>query len=488
MTHTPSTSRRSVLQKGLCSLALPVLSDIGLFGIAACKAETSAEGNQSGPSNARADYALLQGKLNDGGTVLLDRVYYIPTTLYVSGNTQVRGRGGAKLVWVGSPNQSILKDTSLRDSSIRNDNILLEDFEIDGGNLATGSKDQLAIEFYRTRNITIRRLTVHGVGGSGIRWGNSFIDTINVVVENCTIYDCRVGDALQGSGRQIVLRNNVIGTQTSRSSFGDTGIALLMDFDRKTNPDSLFSNQVKILGNQILGNYRDTGFTGVGGRMQTGIACGPFSVGFSSDITIQDNIISGCYVNIWLTSMSNITIGDNTLKKHYSNLTGNLRLDNVSNVHIYKNKIDVSYPSNNSGACAILLHSRRSIYGNSVFEGKISDISIENNIINGIKSCGIRMEFGEINIHPHYISRIDNVVVSGNNFYGVKNPVFLAPVTGETLKTFTGLTVEDNISDNQTSDFITMLGRKSQYSQIKIRKNSLPNGATLMSGTGTRID
>ncbi|MGN7161583.1 right-handed parallel beta-helix repeat-containing protein [Sphingomonas sp. SAFR-052] len=487
MFRYPVVSRRSILGTSLHSLTIPLLSGTGLVGISACRAETPKE-RALVADTPPDDHRTLQSMLNKGGIITLDRTYSVADTLYVSGNTHVRGINNARIVWTGPTNRSIIRDTSTRTSSIRNRNIILENFEIDGGDLATGGADQFAIEFYRTGNVILRRLIIHGIGGSGVRWGNSYLDTTDILVENCTIFDCRLGDALQGSGRRITLRNNNIGTQFSRNNFGDTGIALLMDFDRISNPEGLYSSQVHIIGNHIRGNHPSFNNSRIFNKAQTGIACGPFNTSFPSFINIERNHIEDCYVNIWISSMRKIIISDNFLEPHYSNLTGNVRLDNVSDTEIYLNKIYITHLADTNESSAITIQSRRSIYGKSVFDGDVSNINIFSNTIFGYKSSGIRFEFGEKNTNPPHISKIDAVHINGNFFIGIRYPVIVAPVTGETPDTFSYLSVTNNSSDIDTETFITFLGRKSQYRKIVIHQNEIPNRSTLMSGTGTSVE
>lgn len=487
MTRNPVVSRRSIVGNSFYSLAIPLLPSAGLFGVSACHAEIPKERTLA-PNAGLDDHRILQSMFDKGGVIVIDRTYLVADTLYLSGNTHVRGINNARIVWTGPADRSIIRDTSTRTPSTRNRNITLENFEIDGGDLVTGRADQFAIEFYRTGNVVLRHLVIHGIGGSGVRWGNSYLDTTDIIVEYCTIFDCQLGDALQGSGRRITIRNNIIGTSSSKSNFGDTGIALLIDFDRVSNPLSLYSSNVLIIENRIQGNYDNTGFTGIGGKAQTGIACGPFNIDFSSSIKIEKNYITGCYVNIWLSSMKDIVVSNNFLGRHFSDLTGNTRLDNVSNAEISYNKIYCFYSTEHDKSCAILITSRRSIYGNSMFDGNVSNITISENIIHGSKSNGVRFEFGEINVDPHHISIITNVNITGNSFFGVRFPIILAPVTGDTPRTFTDVVISNNTSDIATQEFMIFFGRKSQYRRITIRGNNIPDRATLVSGTGTNIE
>lgn len=208
-------------------------------------------------ASSSSDHALLQAALDRRGIVRLNRSYVIDKPLTVRGDTQIIGnaavRGQARIVWHGPPAQPILRDGSVVNSAEVNHNILLQDFEIAGN--SGGDPGQIGIEFYRTGNVTIRNLTVHGVGGSGIRWGNSMADTTDILVERCRVYNCRAGDAIQGGGRRITIRDNIIGREDGARSFGDTGIALLTDFEVRTNPAPMrYPEEAAITGNTIVGD------------------------------------------------------------------------------------------------------------------------------------------------------------------------------------------------------------------------------------------
>lgn len=489
MTLPKSPARRSFFRYGAQSICTAVVGRYGLLGLTACQAANTPDNTEFFESGRRSDNEAVQSALNRGGTIYLDRTYVITSTIYISGDTQIIGTSGAKIVWKGPPDQSIIRDTSTIEPRRVNRNILIENLEIDGGSLTTGSAEQLAIDFYRTGDVILRNLTVHGVGGSGIRWGNSYLDTTEIVVEGCTIYDCRVGDALQGSGRRISLRNNVIGKQGSASSFGDTGIALLKDFSSTTNPEGLFSNDVIISSNIISGNYKGKVFTGVGGKSQTGIAIGPFDTNTKARIVISKNDVSGCYVNVWLSVMVDVNISNNVFHSHASTMTGNVRLDSVSDLKISENRFYIDGIRSGGDFSAILLQAMRSTFGLSTFDGDVTNFTIINNSINAANPAdGIKINFGSSNINPVYIAKVANGIISENSFIGPLSPIVLSPVTGETPLSLRDVTILKNTAKGSATALVTLSGRKSQYTNVHIDANILSGKMEPLKGTGSQIE
>ncbi|MGW8192446.1 hypothetical protein [Sphingomonas hankookensis] len=431
------------------------------------------------------DDDLLQSALDRGGTVRLDRTYIIARTLVLSGNTRLIGSGAARIVWKGPPNQSIIRDSSVVDPRRANRNILIQGIEIDGGSVATGHRDQRAIDFYRTGQVVLRDLVVHGVGGSGICWGNSFADTSNILVERCTIYDCRMGDALQGSGREIVIRDNIIGKIGATSSFGDSGIALLMDFNSATNPENQSSHNVAIIGNRIIGNHDGARFTGAGGAAQTGIAIGPFAINARAEITLTRNTVSGCYVNVWLAVLRGVTIVDNDFQPHSAVQSGNVRLDGVSDLTIRNNRFALDRPAGGEDYAAILLQAMRNHYGASIFDADIRDFVIEGNTLQSDQpATGIRIAFGAAYTRPDYIATVGNGVITNNIFKGSLTPIVLAPTTGETPRTLQNVTVSDNLVAGLARSLLVLMGKTSQYEMLKVNGNRISTQTRLMTGTG----
>lgn len=453
-----------------------------MAGLSACRAS---------PINGASgtDDEILQAALEQRGTVHLNRTYIITRTLVLSGNTRLIGNGAARIVWKGPPNQSIMRDSSVLYPKRVNRNILIQGLEIDGGSVATGDRNQLAIEFYRTGQVVLRDLIVHGVGGSGICWGNSHADTSDILVERCAIYDCRLGDALQGSGQRIVIRNNVIGKAGNASSFGDSGIALLRDFSPATNPDGRSSRDVMITDNRITGNHDGRRFTGIGGKAQTGIAIGPFEVDARADITLARNIVSGCYVNAWLAVMRGVTIVDNDFQPHHSGLSGNIRLDGVSGLTIRNNRFALNQPGEAADYTAILLQAMRNRYGASNFDADISDFVIDGNTMRSDHpATGIRITFGAIYRHPDYTATVGNGAITNNTFDGPLTPIVLAPATGETPRTLRNLTISANIVAASAPSLLVLMGRKSQYQALNISKNRISPSTHMVTGTGFTTD
>lgn len=474
--------RRLLLLNGLRSSLALAIAEYSIVGLSACRASPI-------DGATGTDDEILQAALDRRGTVYINRTYIITRTLVLSGDTRLIGDGAARIAWRGPPNQSIIRDSSVLDPRQVNRNILIQGIEIDGGGVATGDREQLAIEFYRTGQVVLRDLIVHGVGGSGICWGNSQADTSDILVERCTIYDCRLGDALQGSGQRIVIRNNVIGKAGNTSSFGDSGIALLRDFSPATNPDGRSSRDVMITDNRITGNHDGSRFTGIGGKAQTGIAIGPFAVDARADITLARNVVSGCYVNVWLAVMRGVTIVDNDFQPHHSGLSGNIRLDGVSDLKIRNNRFALNLRGEGADYAAILLQAMRNRYGASDFDADISDFVIDGNTIRSDHPVpGIRITFGAIYRHPDYSAAVGNGAITNNTFDGPLTPIVLAPATGETPRTLRNLTISANIVSAPVPALLLLMGKKSQYQMINIGKNRLSQSTRTVAGTGHTTD
>ena len=442
-----------------------------------------------------SDHTLLQAALDRGGVVQLNRSYVISAPLIVRGGVRIVGNDGARILWRGSLAQPILCDSSLIDPTEINRNIILENFEIDGG----GGSDarQIGIHFYRTGKVTIRNLHVHGVGGSGIRWGNSMADTTDILIERCHVYDCREGDAIQGSGSRIIIRDNLIGQEisarrigTSRG-FGDTGIALLADFEARTNPANRHPTDVEISGNRIVGDQSIP--KAVCGRSadspQTGIALGPFSVDHVASVKISGNQIRRCHVNVWIAVMRGVTLTDNELGRHSSSLTGNVRLDGVSDLRIERNRIALYEPGRDRGQdhAAILLNAQRNVFGASTYDANVVNFVIANNLITGIgvaESEGIRLTFGQSNLNPRYISQMHSGSINGNQFTDIVKPIVFASQYGENPGVCSDIMVRNNVIDENAETVAFMSGKPSQYRRIVISNNIAPTKLPLRTGTG----
>lgn len=474
-----STTRRSFISGGIGIAGIGIATSTYV----ACQARS----RLMDCGAAATDDEILQSALNRKGAVHLDRTYVITSTLTISGGTQLIGNGDAKIVWKGPASQPILRDSSVANPQHVNRDILLQGFEIVGGSVATGDRGQIAIEFYRTGNVTIRDLIVHGVGGSGIRWGNSYSDTTNIVVENCTVYDCRMGDGIQGSGRGVIIRNNTIGQSgNSRSNFGDTGIALIADFSNLTNPGHLYSSDVTIENNIIIGNYDSKGgYKGIGSRAQTGVALGPFTAKALANITISKNVIKSCYVNVWVAVMRNVKIVENMLGPHSSPVTASLRLDGVSGLLVSNNILQLSLRGRGPDYSGIMLTAQRNIFGASVFDTNVDNFVIRSNtILSNLNAEGIRLGFGQINKNPDFVSRIEDGVIEVNKFIGVSNPITFAPQIGETPKVCRNVSIRRNIIDDHATTVVYMAGNPNQYVDVIVHDNITPSRLPIKQGTG----
>jgi hypothetical protein len=434
-----------------------------------------------------SDTQKLQAALNARGLIRLTREYTITDTPTIYGDTQIIGTPGAKLTWAGPVTDSMLQDSSVVTPTDVNLNILLENFEIDGGDLVAGDDEQIGINFFRTGNVTIRGLTVHGVGGSGIRWGNSYADTTGVLVENCTVYDCREGDGIQGSGHQIVIRNNAL------ANFGDTAIALLYDESAVTNPSHLYSRDPEIYGNKITGGWNAARvFTGSGGSAQTGIAAGPFGVDVDANINIHDNVLRGLYVNIRLTVLKNANVHDNYLGAHAATDSANVLIEGVQNLRFVNNDVVVDHASGGDDYSGLLLVAKRfdadDGYGASVFDADVKNFEISDNRLDaapGITASGVRFSFAEAVTGPSFTSKLTDGVIQGNHFRGFTTRVDFAPVSGAGSDLCDSVLVADNEYDSTTGQFARFAGAAAQYKDTRVERNTGPSNVTILSGVAS---
>ncbi|MGN7160830.1 hypothetical protein [Sphingomonas sp. SAFR-052] len=439
------------------------------------------------------DTLRVQAALDARGLIQLNRAYEIMAPLTIRGGTQLVGKPGAKLVWSGTPADCILQDSSAAQKragqtpSDINLNILLENFEVVGGGFTSGGAYQVGIDFYRTGAVTIRGVTVHGIGGSGIRWGFSMADTIGVLVENCRVYDCRYGDAIQGVGRNIVVRNNTVGVEGSTSgNFGDTGIALLHDFSSVTNPNVAYSNDVSIEGNTIIGNYNDSGtYVGTGQQIQTGIAFGPFKIGARANIRVVGNVLSRCYLNLWGIVMDDVFVAQNTFGPHAATATGNVRMDGVTNLRIVDNAIGLAFAGTGPDYAGVLLVAQRNTFGASVFDADVSRYEVSRNTITASATVqGVRATFEQAASSPSYVSRLTDGKVEDNTFNGVTTPIALAPQTGATVNVCSSLVMRGNRPDTSASSLVMVGGNGPQYNAVRLLDNPAPANVPPWSGTG----
>lgn len=440
------------------------------------------------------DTLRVQAALNARGLIQLNRAYTITAPLTIRGNTQIVGKPGAKLVWSGPPADCVLQDSSAaqkragQPTTDINLNILLENFEIVGGAYQTGGTYQVGIDFFRTGNVTIRGVAVHGIGGSGIRWGNSQTDTQGILVENCEVYDCRYGDAIQGVGRAIVIRNNRIGQLGSTTSnFGDSGIALLYDFSSVTNPGGGYTTDVEISGNTIIGNYDLAGqYVGTGQQIQTGIAFGPFKNGHAANVRVIGNTLFGCYLNLWVIVMDDVLIAQNNFGSHSATATGNIRFDGVTNLRAKDNIITLRLASTGPDYCGILLVAQRNVYGASVFDSDVSRFEVSGNAISSIQPNiqGIRATFESVNTSPTYVSKLTTGRFEDNVFINITTPVSLAPQTGATAAVCSDVSIRGNKVDGNAARIVMAGGGTAQYVNARIRENPAPGVVPPATGTG----
>lgn len=434
------------------------------------------------------DTAALQAALNRRGLIRLSKAYVVSNPLTIRSGTQIVGDPGAKIIWQGPVTGNILQDSSITTPTDVNTNILIENIEIDGGDVVAGDASQRAINFYRVGNVVIRGCKIHGVGGSGIHYGGSMLDTVGVLVENNDVWDCRQGDAIQGVGRAIVVRNNRIGKLGSTTSnFGDTGIALLYDFNSTTNPNGAYSTDWDFDGNTIIGNYNLTGtYVGSGQPIQTGIAVGPFQIGVNTNGRIRNNVVFGCYLNCWLIVMDNVTVEGNDFGSHAATATGNVRLDGVTNGRVRGNTITMRLSGTGPDYSGILLVAQRNTFGASVFDADVARCEVTGNTISSIQAgvTGIRATFGQVNTSPTYNSKLVATRFENNSFINIGTGVSLAPTSGTPTGVCSDVVVRGNKVDAAATQVLMAGGNAGQYVNTRLLDNPAPGSVAPYAGTG----
>ena len=433
------------------------------------------------------DTKMLQSLLDRRGTVHLTRSYVITATLFISSHTQIVGDADAQIVWRGPDDHSVIQSSSDPGAEPVTTDILLSGFEVIGDSRIYRNPSQVAICFYKTANVTIRGLTVHGFGGSGIRWGNSFADTRHILVEQCTVYDCWAGDGIQGSGREICIRNNKIGINGNEGiNFGDSGIAIIFDFEAATNPDSQHSSNIAITGNTIVGNLQSSK-NARPERTQTGIAIGPFKSDAKADLLIADNRIASCNVSIWLIVMRDVIIANNVIGPHLSKFTGNVRLDGISQFSITGNDIAINDAGSGPDFSAIFLNAGRSVFGSSQFDANVEHFGVEDNTIRGAgRFAGVRLSFGHMRTSPKFISRVADGSIRANRFVGLEFPVAFAPESGEPAYVCENMTLRNNTIDDSARALAVVNGNHWQYVNLQLLENVKPPHLRDLAGTGLK--
>jgi hypothetical protein len=434
------------------------------------------------------DTAALQKWLNRGGLLRAAGLYKFSTTLTISqNNTSIVFAQGSKLTWAGGTTGNLIQDISATTPASSVQGLYIEGLELDGATFATGTTT--GVNFYRVGNLTMKRCKLYNFGASGLCWGNSYADTINVLIEDVLVYNCRTGDAIQGSGRNVYHKRCVAGIEgATTGGFGDTGLALLRDMDGTTNPSALTSSDVLFEDCVAYGNWDSTRtFIGTSNTNQTGFAFGPFDVGRDANIRMVRCKMRNCYVNGFFSVYDNMLIEDCDFGYHGANDTGNIVVEGVTRLRLIgSNKIAVRHASGGSGYCALRLQGSAFTYGASRFDANLDDLFVDGLFIKSdVAVPGIMLEFAAEFTTPTYQGKVQRAYFGANRFIGCSVPYQFSPSNGNGTDICDDVEIAGSMSDSTPAAFSTFAGAAVQYKDTRLIYNKVPASVPLLTGTGS---
>ena len=423
------------------------------------------------------DTTAIQAALNNRGRIYIPAgTYIVSSTLTMYGNTEIFGDGAGVSIIKGSAftSATVLQDSSNVTSTDVNLNIILRDFEINVNNYATGSN--YAIKFYRVGNLYVDNIYVHDVGGSCMLFGNSYADSVNIVIQNSRFQRARTGDGLQGSGRNITVTN------CFNYSCGDTCFALTLDANATTNPSGLFSQNVVFEGCAAKGDYVNGTFTGSGSTSQTGFAFGPFGVGSNLYITISNCTTENLFLNVWAVVFDKFKLIGNNFKAAANTATGGVRLDGVKSVVIDGNTFEASFTGTTTDYESLLVQSGSFTYGASTFVADARYYVIDGNIFLGNSTPAV--QFNNISTTTTYVS---DVSISSNVFAGDTLPIDFSPTDGSGTNIYSNITISNNSANSTSTAFVNVNGAVAQYSNVILFNNNIGTGTPITGAVATYI-
>jgi len=422
--------------------------------------------------------SAIQAALNAKGRIYLPPgTYRITSTLTVYGDTELFGAGlGVSILkWYGATSGRIIQDSSYVTSSYVNLNIILRDFEVNGN--AYASNTLSCIGMYRVGKTKYERLYLHDVGANLLQWGLSQTDTVDIQVIGCIFERCYNGDATQGVGTRVIVRD------CYAFSAGDTCYALLYDSNATTNPSNLYSSNVVFDNCIAKGEYNASGtFTGTGRVNQLGFAFGPFNVSINAYITVNNCLCENLYQNCWFIVFNKLKLIGNTFKSAANLLTGGVRLDGVNNAIINGNFFENSFASASTYYSSLFLNAQRNTFGASTF-----DASNKYTVINGNTFEQNSTPAVIFAVDPTYSVVVSDVVASNNEFAGVTLPFQFKPLTGSGTNIFQNININGNTVNSTATTFATVSGAGAQYSNVTLAENNIGSIAPL-GGTAAAWD
>ena len=418
------------------------------------------------PTGVADSTTAIQAAFDLRGAVYIpEGTYRFTSQLKFYGNTEIFGDGpGVSILrWGGSGTVNVMVDSSMVTSTDVNLNIILRDFELDCNNYASTGNSGLVM--YRVGNLICDNLYVHHSSGSLFNFGKSQTDTKNIRVTNCRVAYCHQGDGFQGVGTDIVLSN------CSAFSCGDTCYALLYDTSATTNPSGLYSKNVIFENCVAEGQWVNNTFTGTGRQQQLGFAVGPFAIGVNAYVTISNCTCDNLYMNVWMIVFSKLKLIGNTFKPHSNTLTGGVRLDGIDNLIVDDNSFECKYTSGGSNFCALLLLAQRNTYGAFNFDASNRYTSISSNVFECDTTPAIVFA-----ADPAYAT-ITDLVMSGNVMTGTSAPVQCQPLTSSGTGIFNRFQITGNTVSTTAAEFISSGGSAAQYQNFSLAENNI--GAVL---------
>lgn len=428
------------------------------------------------PTGVIDSTAGIQSALNNRGRIYIPPgTYKVSSTIIIYGNTELYGAGiGVSILsWAGSTTGYIIQDSSMVTSTDINLNIILRDFEISGNSYSSNALG--AIRMYRVGKIKYERLYMHDVGGTLLLWGQSQADTVDVQIIGCIFSRAFNGDACQGVGQRVVVRD------CYAFSAGDTCYALVFDTNSTTNPSNLYSSNIVFENCIAKGEYNSSGvFTGVGRAAQGGFAIGPFNVGVNAYVTISNCLCENLFTNMWFIVFNKLKLINNTFKPHANTTTGGLRLDGNSGVVIKGNSFECTFAASGGNYGAVFFNAQRNSFGASNFDSSNNFTVLDGNTFENNSTPGI-----VCSIDTTYSLNITDMVVSNNVFSGVTLPISFKPLTSSGSNIFNNISLMGNTVNSSATAFVTANGSASQYGNISISDNILGNVPLVSGATDT---
>jgi len=435
------------------------------------------------------DTAALQKWLNRGGLLRAAGLYKFSTTLTISqNNTSIVFAQGSKLTWAGGTTGNLIQDISATTPTSSVQGLYIEGLELDGATFATGSTT--GVNFYRVGNLTMKRCKLYNFGASGLCWGNSYADTINVLIEDVLVYNCRTGDAIQGSGRNVYHKRCVAGIEgATTGGFGDTGMALLRDFSATTNPSALMSSDILYEDCVAYGNWNSSGiYVGGSNTNQTGFAIGPFAVGSEANIKLVRCKTRNCYVSGFFSVYDGMIIEDCDFGYPGAVDTGNIVIEGVTRFRMTgSNRIALRHASGGSGYCALRLQGSAFTYGASRFDANLDDTYVDGLVIkSNVAVPGIIFDFAAEFTTPTFQGKIQRAYFGANRFQGCSVCYQFSPITGNGTAVCDDVEIAGSMCGSTTTTFATFGGNAAQFGDTRLIFNKVPAAVNLLTGTGSQ--